>query len=50
MLYLIGIGLLIFIAYHYRLQDADAGSSEFVISLLVGLLILCLVKIYRIVN
>lgn len=50
MLYIIGIFALLFIIHRYRLQEAGAGSSEYMLYLLVSLLITCLSSAYRILN
>ncbi len=50
MLYIIGICILLFMIYRYRLQDADAGSSEYMLYILFSLIITCLVIAYRVMN
>ena len=50
MLYIIGICILLFMIYRYRLQDADAGSSEYMLYILVSLIITCLFSAYRVLS
>ena len=50
MLYIIGICILLFMIYRYRLQDANAGSSEYIMYILFSLIITCLVIAYRVLN
>ncbi len=50
MLYAIGIMILICILYRYRLLNADAGSSEFYLSLLISVLIICILKAAKNLN
>lgn len=50
MLYIIGICILLFMIYRYRLQGADAGSSEYIMYILFSLIITCLVIAYRVLN
>lgn len=50
MLYIIGICILLFMIYRYKLQDADAGSSEYIMYILFSLIITCLVIACRVMN